>query len=216
MLAACALLAACSTGKSQVTPEPAPTSTSATSTSPVPQTSSDTATAPSSLNPSPTDSLTTGMESSGTATLMPPPPSTTSSTVTPPAASVAPQIPPCAASQVALDVLRGGATLGQELAGISVTNTSATACSIQGSPSVQLMLGGKPLGAKITMRYDGEVVVLRPGDQAQSQVTNRTTNCSAPVSDSAQIVLPNTSKVFTTKQMALRDCSVKVSDFSTD
>jgi hypothetical protein len=117
---------------------------------------------------------------------------------------------------VKLDVLRGGATLGQELAGISVTNSSTTACALQGSPAVQLMRSGKPLGAQIPVGYGGGMILLKSGDEAQAQVTNTTTNCSAPVSDSAQITLPNTSKVFTTKQMQLRACNVKVTAFASE
>jgi hypothetical protein len=112
-------------------------------------------------------------------------------------------------------VLRGGSTPGQELAGISVTNTSAVACSLTGAPAVQLMRDSQPLGSAATATDSGtSAVVLASGAEAQAQVTNKTKNCSSPVSQTAAITLPATTTVIT-KPMELRACSVSVTGFAT-
>jgi hypothetical protein len=122
---------------------------------------------------------------------------------------------PCTPNAVTIRVLRGGSTPGQELAGISVTNTSHTACALAGPPSVQLLRDAQPLGTPARQTGMNSVIVLNSGSEAQAQVTNQTKNCSTPVSQTAAITLPNTTTPIT-QPMQLRACDVSVSAFAAD
>jgi hypothetical protein len=68
--------------------------------------------------------------------------------------------------------------------------------------------------AKPTADAASTAVVLAPGDTAQAQVTNKTKNCGAQVSDNAVIAIPGTSRTVT-QPMQLRACSVTVTGFAT-
>jgi hypothetical protein len=80
---------------------------------------------------------------------------------------------------------------------------------------VQLLRNAQPVGTPAKQTDMNSMIVLNSGDEAQAQVTNKTKNCSAPVSQTAAITLPNTTTPIT-QPMQLRACDVSVSAFATD
>jgi hypothetical protein len=112
-------------------------------------------------------------------------------------------------------VLPGGATFGEQIAGLQFTNAGAKTCLLVGYPTVTLLLHGQVIGrpsepssaAKSTRR-------LRPGQVAESLLHDYTQTCQAPLSDSVRVQVPGTSQTIIRPGMQLRACVLRVDRFS--
>lgn len=140
------------------------------------------------------------------------PSSTAASSSTPapkPSTSAVAGPPACTAKQLMVRVLRGGAIAGQELAGITFTNSSSATCSLFGYPGVSLLVAGKPLGKPADRSSKrAALVTLKAGETAETQVTVFST-CNAPLSDTIRVYPPNL-KTFVDRPMELRGCRTVV------
>lgn len=141
---------------------------------------------------------------------------TTSAATSTAATSSAPTVKPtpaCAASALAVRVIRGGAALGQEIALITFTNSSSAACTLTGFPSVRLLRGGQLIGSPSkAATVAPKLLTLAPGAQAESQVTDYS-SCQAPVSDTMRITAPGAS-ASVDKPYEMRACTVVVAPVS--
>lgn len=143
-----------------------------------------------------------------------PHPSSTAPT-TPPS-STAPTSPPtspvpagntCTSDQLSVRAMYGGATPGQELALLIITNTSTSTCSLRGYPDVQLQQHGHDLGKPaVDTRARVRTVTLHAGGTAQVRLTASTT-CQAPLSDHVRVRPPGTDR-YLTAALELRGCTV--------
>jgi hypothetical protein len=121
----------------------------------------------------------------------------------------------CTASQLSIDVAKGGASLGQEIAIVTFTNTSPTQCALVGYPSAQLEDSkGKAVGtaathAKGTLR----AVFLGHGQAAQATLT-ADTRCNAPLSSAVRIQAPDVPGT-TEVPVALRACTLQITPVQT-
>jgi hypothetical protein len=172
---------------------PTPTTASASSTSaPAPTTTA----APS---PSPSPSSSTVVASSAT-----PAPATGSSSA--PAAVVAKST----CTKIGIRILPGGATFGEEIAGLQFTNEGTQPCRLVGYPTVTLLRHGRPVGrpSQPTTTANSERT-LAPGEVAESLLHNHIRNCQAPLSDTVRVVAPG-STISGSRPMQLRACVVRI------
>ncbi len=112
-------------------------------------------------------------------------------------------------------VLPGGATPGQEIAVITFVNAAQAGCTISGFPSVVLLRNGKTLTtATPTAGTVAQAVQLKPGAQAESQITDHST-CNAQLSDTIEVTAPNgAASGKLTRPFELRGCRVTVDPVS--
>ena len=148
-----------------------------------------------------------------------PPSSTPASSSTPPSSPPTSSTPPshtrpastgaCSAAQLRLELFRGGAELGKQYAQVVFTNTSSAACTLDGYPFAQLVLGGQLIGSPAAHASGAMAVVrLSPGAQAQATLI-ATSNCNAPLSDHVRVGVPG-STVTQDLPDRLRRCTLSV------
>jgi hypothetical protein len=159
------------------------------------------------LTSAPTETVPT--EPSSTATHTSSAPRTTHVTTTPALSTHPPAQPLCTTATLRVDVLRGGAIPGREIAVITFTNTSSRTCVLAGYPSLTLFLHGKQVGSPA--RHSTQTptpVTLKPGAHAESEITDITA-CQAPISDTARITPPG-SQAYVDRPLEMRACSLFV------
>lgn len=131
-----------------------------------------------------------------------------------PSTSVPPTSAPPPAStctDVSVRVLPGGATFGEQIAGLQFTNTGTTTCILAGYPTVTLLLHGQVIGRQsVPSSRATSVRRLAPGEVAESLVHDYTQTCQAPLSDSVRVQVPGESTTVTRPDMQLRACVLRV------
>jgi hypothetical protein len=186
VLAGLAVLTACTTsGHAQG----GPTDSSVAST-PAPSSSQ-----PATPTPAPTTSAPVSSSSATTSASPSPRASTVRSTCT----------------SVTVRVVPGGATPGQQIAGLEFTNSGSKTCVLAGYPTVKLLLHGTMIGQPSQpSRTAQSVRTLRPGDTAESLLHDYTQTCQAPLSDSVQVQVPGRATTAIRPDMQLRACTLQV------
>lgn len=188
------LLAGCTSSGHPAAVENTPTHVA--STTPTTVVTTPTSTAPETSAPpdsSPVDSSTA-------------PPSTDSATTSAP-----PPAPKTTCKSLTVRVLPGGASFGEQIAGLQFVNDGHTTCVLVGYATVTLLLNGQVIGrpsepaspVKSTRR-------LRPGQVAESLLHDYTQTCQAPLSDSVRVHVPGTRKTIVRPGMQLRACVLRV------
>jgi hypothetical protein len=117
----------------------------------------------------------------------------------------------CTASQLSIEVTKGGASLGQEVAVVTLTDTSRTPCTLRGYPQAVLESGdGTTLGqAAVHLAGQVSTVVLAPDKSAQATLT-ADTRCNAPESSAVRIGAPGVPGS-TEVPVELRACTLQIS-----
>jgi hypothetical protein len=107
-------------------------------------------------------------------------------------------------------VLPGGASAGQEIAGVQFTNTGSSSCVLVGYPTVTLFRNGQQVGqTSQPSRSTESRRTLRPGDVAESLLHDYTLNCQAPLSDSVKVVAPGSTISQLRPQFQMRGCILR-------
>lgn len=179
-----ASLAACSSSSTHGADVISPASTVSTPTpTPVPPTSDTAAPSTSASTPKPT-----------------PPPSTHAS-------SAAPR---STCTSLTVRVIRGSASLGQEIAALQFTNDGTTSCTLYGFPTVTLLRNGNVVGNPSQPSTVGTTSqrTLAPGDIAES-VLHDYSSCNAPLSDSLRVQVPGSSTI-AIRPAVMRACILRV------
>lgn len=108
-------------------------------------------------------------------------------------------------------VLPGGASFGEQIAGLQFVNEGHTTCVLVGYATVTLLLNGQVIGqpsepasAATSKR------TLRPGQAAESLLHDYTQTCQAPLSDSVRVRVPGTRQTIVRPGMQLRACVLRV------
>lgn len=130
-----------------------------------------------------------------------------SSTASRPPSSAAPPRSTC--TSVSVRVIRGSASLGQEIAALQFTNSGPSSCVLVGFPTVTLLRNGNQIGQSSQPSSARSSRTLRPGEVAESLLHDYTQTCQAPLSDSIRVVVPgmNTTAI---RPAQLRACIVRV------
>jgi len=155
----------------------------------------------------------TAVSSSSSGSVIPISPSSSSASSSPATASTSvapPAVASCTASQLSIDVAKGGASLGQEIAIVTFTNSSTSACALMGYPAAQLEDSkGHAVGSAAT-HARGTVVrfVLGAGQAGQATLTAGT-RCNAPVSSAVRIQAPD-APGSTEVPITLRACTLQI------
>jgi hypothetical protein len=201
LLAGAVLTSALLTGCTQSSPGQATGSQSAVST---PATASAPAPTTAAPTPAPTPAPSTPTPSA----------TSTAATPSPSASSLGAAVSSCTASQLSIDVTKGGASFGQEIAVVSFTNTSASTCSLSGYPSAVLQTSGGATVGKPALHLAGHIttVVLAPHKSAQADLT-ADTRCNAPESSAVRITAPG-APGSTEVPVALRACTLHITPLS--
>lgn len=173
--------------------------------------------APTTPNPPSTVATT---PTSAPATSAPPatsmPPSTApavSSTVPPTSVSTSTSapLPQTTCKSLSVRVLPGGASFGEQIAGLQFTNDGSSTCVLAGYPTVSLLLHGQVIGRRSEPASPAKSVrTLRPGQVAESLLHDYTQTCQAPLSDSVRVQVPGTQQTTVRPGMQLRACVLRV------
>lgn len=108
-------------------------------------------------------------------------------------------------------VLPGGASFGEQIAGLEFTNDGSTTCLLVGYATVRLLLNGQVIGRPSEPASSATSIrTLRPGQVAQSLLHNYTQTCQAPLSDSVRVRVPGTGQTIVRPGMQLRACVLRV------
>jgi hypothetical protein len=108
-------------------------------------------------------------------------------------------------------VLPGGASFGEQVAGLQYTNAGSTTCTLAGYATVTLLLHGQVIGRPSEPASPAKSVrTLRPGQVAESLLHDYTQTCQAPLSDSVQVQVPGTAQTIIRPGMQLRACVLRV------
>jgi hypothetical protein len=179
-----ASLAACTSSSTHGADVISPATTASTPASPTPSLSS--ATAPSSSSASSPKSST-------------PAPSTHTSAA-----------PRSTCTSLTVRVIRGSASLGQEIAALQFTNEGTTSCTLFGFPTVTLLRNGNAVGNPSQPSTVGTTSqrTLAPGDIAES-VLHDYSSCNAPLSDSLRVQVPGSS-TSAIRPAVMRACILRV------
>jgi Protein of unknown function (DUF4232) len=162
------------------------------------------------VSTSPTDTLPATDTAVATDTV-PATPTSTAASTSPSPTHTGP--PDCTSGALMVRVIRGSAAQQQEFALITYTNTSTAACSMNGYPTVALLLNGAQLGKPAGhSSVAAKQVTLAPGVQAESLITDFSA-CQAPLSDTVRVVPPGTTTAVE-KPAELRGCSLIVDPVS--
>lgn len=141
---------------------------------------------------SPVDSSSAPSSSTSTTTSAPPPLQTTCKSLT-------------------VRVLPGGASFGEQIAGLEFVNDGHTTCMIVGYPTVTLLLNGQVIGRPSEPASPAKSMrTLRPGQTAESLLHDYTQTCQAPLSDSVRVQVPGTRQTIVRPGMQLRACVLRV------
>jgi hypothetical protein len=136
---------------------------------------------------------------------------TAASTVssTPPATHTSAPAPTTTCRSLTVRVIRGSASLGQEIAALDFVNAGTKTCVLAGYPGVTLLLKGKAIGQPSRPATTvPSVRTLKPGDVAES-VLHDYTSCQAPLSDNVKVTVPGTTKT-AVRPAQLRACILRV------
>lgn len=175
------------------------------------------ASSPAGSSPAPPTDASAPASSSPAAPTTPVAPSTSAPPTTAPSSAPAPtptiERGGCPTSALTIRALRGSGAAGHQFAFIQFTNASTVSCTLRGYPGIQLLLGGKPLGAP-AQRSGKPVstVTLAPGTSASAGI-NVDSACNASISDSVQVYPPNRTDRIVLK-LALRGCPAQVDPVS--
>jgi hypothetical protein len=117
----------------------------------------------------------------------------------------------CTMAQLTVRVLRGSAAQQQQFALVTLTNKSSKPCTLFGYPGVSLRRAGALLGAPAERDTTKKpaIVTLRPGEQAESLVTDFSA-CQAPLSDTMRVYPPNLTQFADRPVTTLRGCRMVV------
>lgn len=106
-------------------------------------------------------------------------------------------------------VIRGSASLGQEIAALQFVNSGDTSCMLVGYPTATLLHKSKQIGTPsqpASTRPSSRR--LKPGGIAESLLHDYT-NCQAPLSDNVRVTVPGTPKS-AVRPAQLRGCTLRV------
>jgi hypothetical protein len=137
-------------------------------------------------------------------------PTTSATSSASPSATAKPPGTDCTMTQLTVRVLRGSAAQQQEFALVTFTNKSSKACTLFGYPGVSLRWNNALLGspAERDKTKTPKTVTLKPGEQAESQITDFSA-CQAPLSDTVRVYPPNLTQ-FADRPLELRGCRTVV------
>jgi len=108
-------------------------------------------------------------------------------------------------------VLPGGASFGEQIAGLQFTNEGSKTCVIAGYATVSLLLDGQVIGQPSQPASTATSVrTLKPGEVAESLLHDYTQTCQAPLSDSVRVQVPGTDQTIIRPDMQLRACVLRV------
>ncbi|MCW2494689.1 DUF4232 domain-containing protein [Jatrophihabitans sp.] len=195
LLVAGLLVAGCSGSSGHVTASSTPVST--------PTVAPSTSAAPTSAPPAPPSVSVTATTPAPTVT-----PTVVSSSAAP--SSPAAAVIRCTASQLSIDVTKGGASLGQEIAVVTFTNTSTSRCTLSGYPQAVLETSAGMTVGQQAKHAAGRVtlVLLAPQRSAQANLTDDT-RCNAPESTAVRISAPGVPGA-TEVPVQLRACTLQI------
>ena len=121
--------------------------------------------------------------------------SSTPASSTPAGESSTPAGPQTTCTQLSVRVIPGGASFGEQIAGLQFTNEGTTTCVLAGYPTVSLLLDGRVIGQPSQPASDAESLRrLRPGEVAESLLHDYTQTCQAPLSDSVRVQVPGSAR----------------------
>lgn len=119
-------------------------------------------------------------------------------------------VPRSTCTRIGIRILPGGATFGEEIAGLQFTNEGTTTCRLVGYPTVTLLRQGRPIGRPSQPATTaGSTRTLAPGEVAESLLHDNIRNCQAPLSDTVRVVAPG-STISASRPMQLRACVVRI------
>jgi hypothetical protein len=108
-------------------------------------------------------------------------------------------------------VLPGGASFGEQIAGLQFTNDGNATCVLVGYPTVTLLLNGRVIGRPSEPATAAKSArTLQPGQVAESLLHDYTQTCQAPLSDSVRVQVPGTNTTVIRPDMQLRACILRV------
>ena len=135
-------------------------------------------------------------------------PSSTSAAPAPPTSS-APTLSTC--RSLTIQVLPGGASFGEQIAGLKFINTGTRPCLLVGYPAVTLLRNGKQIGQPAQPASTAASIRrLGPGKAAESLLHDYTQTCQAPLSDSVRVRAPGSVQTLVRPGMTLRACVLRV------
>jgi hypothetical protein len=118
-------------------------------------------------------------------------------------------VPQTTCTSIDVRVIRGSASLGQEIAALQFVNSGSEACVLVGYPTATLFSKGKQIGQpskpSSTRRSSRK---LQPGDVAESLLHDYS-SCNAPLSDSVKVTVPGTTQT-AIRPAQLRGCILRV------
>ena len=154
-----------------------------------------------SSSPAPASSPPTSRTASSSATPAP---------TTPTSSSPKPVVAKSTCTKIGIRVIPGGATFGEEIAGLQFTNEGTQPCRLVGYAAVTLLLRGRPVGRPSQPTTAANSVrTLAPGEVAESLLHDHIRNCQAPLSDTVRVVAPG-STISASRPMQLRACVVRI------
>jgi hypothetical protein len=111
---------------------------------------------------------------------------------------------------VTVRVIRGSASVGQEIAALQFTNEGTTTCTLVGFPTVTLLRKGNLIGDPSQPSTPGATSkrTLAPGEIAES-VLHDYSSCNAPLSDSLRVQVPGSTTI-AIRPAELRGCILRV------
>jgi hypothetical protein len=123
--------------------------------------------------------------------------------------TVAPAHTTC--TSIAVRVLPGGASFGEEIAAVQFVNTGHRRCLLVGYPTVTLLLNGNRIGEPSQpSSVSRSMRSLRPGQVAESLLHDYTQTCQAPLSDSVKVRAPGMTLTYVRPHMQLRACVLRI------
>jgi hypothetical protein len=140
-----------------------------------------------------------------------PAPSTPARTTTSSAVPPVPPVPQTTCKSLSVRVLPGGASFGEQIAGLQFTNEGSSSCVLAGYPTVTLLLHGQVIGRPSEPATPAKSTrTLKPGQVAESLLHDYTQTCQAPLSDSVRVQVPGTPQTVIRPGMQLRACVLRV------
>jgi uncharacterized protein DUF4232 len=163
---------------------------------------------------SPATAVSTPASATQSLTSVTPPPSSSASipkSSTPaPSTRATSAAPRSTCTNLTIRVIRGSASLGQEIAALQFTNEGTSTCTLFGFPTVTLLRKGNAVGNPSQPSAIGATSkrTLAPGDIAES-VLHDYSSCNAPLSDSMRVQVPGSSTI-AIRPAVMRGCILRV------